>query len=384
MKPWVGWMLGVGWLALLGIAAAVYLSVKPSNLQKASEVSEDLQDIKATFAAYDSTGADQSHMLLDHSPAVKTSPWLRSSKQPQSPYLFLIPFVMQDGIPLVSVRIMSQKSMFVCVADTGSMHLNVGASTCAKCTQQYGSFVPTEALQNAPEEPLHYGTQHDVVKQVADSIQLHTNGRTYSTPVHVAVRREMAVSNYNVFGMLRDDTEGISYAILKQNSSLLVRFAEPAGRIGGIDAVSATKFEQRSSVVARLIKSSAMGFYMVRLTGLWAGDDKIETTTQLVIVDTGSNMTSFPKSTMRQLRPKLKHMQALTLELDGQAMRIQPKHLFWRNTSHLMLDDDLTVLGRNAQDYMILGCYCMQGHQLLFKHDKLCIAPSHLGAIELM
>jgi hypothetical protein len=33
---------------------------------------------------------------------------------------------------------------------------------------------------------------------------------------------------------------------------------------------------------------------------------------------------------------------------------------------------------------MILGSYCMQGHQLLFGRDKLCIAPSASGKIELL
>ena len=304
--------------------------------------------------------------------------------QPPAPYHFKIPFVMQSGIPLIAVRVMSQRDIFVCVADTGSMHLNISSSVCRRCDGKYGSYAPTEELLAAPTEELRYGTQHDVVSKVNDLIQLHLGTAAFPIPVHVAVRRDKALSNYNVFGLLdaRDDNEGLASAILGDQNELIVRFGTPTGIVAGVNLAAARRFQSRASAVARLIKSS-LGFYIVRLTGLWAGDVKVPTTAQLVIVDTGSNMTSFPRTTYSVLAPLLQHGQPLTLELDGQAVRIQSRHLFWENSRMLMLDDDLSVLGRNASDYMILGSYCMQGHQLLFGRDTLCVAPSVSGTIEL-
>jgi hypothetical protein len=381
-----------GVLLLLAVVAmfAAYISIRfrsePLKVAAAAPASAIMStDNEEETSAQDKVKLDQvpAPSSLVYPAAYKSH--LALKPQPPTPYQFKIPFVMQSGIPLIAVRVMSQRDIFVCVADTGSMHLNISSSVCRRCDGKYGSYAPTEELLKAPTEELRYGTQHDVVSKVNDLIQLHLGPTAFPTPVHVAVRRDKALSNYNVFGLLdaRDDNEGLASAILGDSNELIVRFGTPTGVVAGVNLAAARLFQSRASAVARLVKSS-MGFYIVRLTGLWAGDVKVPTTTQLVIVDTGSNMTSFPRTTYSVLEPLLQHGQPLTLELDGQAVRIQSRHLFWENTRMLMLDDDLSVLGRNASDYMILGSYCMQGHQLLFGRDKLCIAPSASGKIELL
>lgn len=310
---------------------------------------------------------------------------LTMTAEPPSPYRFQVPFVMQDGVPLLAVRVLSQATPFVCVADTGSMHLNISASTCRRCDKGYGFYEPTVQMASAPSSTLVYGTQHDQVKEVPETMQLHRDGRVFETAVHVTVRRDKAYSNYNVFGMLdgRGSKEGIADAILGPDHSLLVRFnSHGNGRLIGLNKAASRKFVSQAPVAARLVKSS-MGFYMVRVTGVYCDDVPVPTTVKLAIVDTGSNMTSFPRATFRALAPRLARGGRLTLEFDGKPMHVSSSEVFWKGGRDMMLDDDLTVLGRNARDYMILGSHCMQSHQLLFTSDTLAVAPISAGKLEL-
>lgn len=310
---------------------------------------------------------------------------LALTKELGRPYRFNVPFVMQDGVPLLAVRVLSQATPFVCVADTGSMHLNISSSSCRRCDKGYGFYERTPQLDRAPSSTLVYGTQQDVVKEVPETIQLHEDGRVFPTSAHVTVRRDKAYSNYNVFGMLdgRATREGIAAAILGANHDLLVRFnAHGIGRLIGLNSVGSQKFTSRAPVSARLIQTS-MGFYMVRVTAIYCDGEPVPTSVKLAIIDTGSNMTSFPRATFRSLAPRLAKGARLSLEFDGKAMHVDSSEVFWKGGRDMMLDDDLTVLGRNAKDYMILGSHCMQAHQLLFTKTTLSIAPNSAGKLEL-
>jgi hypothetical protein len=301
-------------------------------------------------------------------------------------YCFAVPFVMRDGVPLMSVRVTSQSNLFVCVADTGSMELNLSGSGCARCDRGYGQYQHTPELEAAPSQVLTYGTQRDVVKEVHDELQFHAGGATYPTPICVTVERTKSLSNFNVFG-LQDGRQGDSAGVLGNvfgpDHSLLVRFQDEAGGlVAGVTAAAAAAFRRRATLAVPLTWSD-MGFFMTKVYFLRVGAVRVDTTARLVIWDTGSNLTSLPKATFAKCARGLHARQPFTFCLDGDAeFTVDARNYTWRGTRDLMVDDDLQVLGSKAPGYIIMGAYCMQGYQLLFTRDHLYIAPSAAGAIE--
>jgi hypothetical protein len=306
---------------------------------------------------------------------------------PALTYCFAIPFVMQDGVPLIAVRVMSQPNLFVCVADTGSMELNLSGSGCARCDRGYGEYVHTPELEAAPSSVLTYGTQRDVVKEVHDAVQFHTRGATYSTSVCVTVERTKSLSNFNVFGLQDGRRNGVADGVLGRvfgpDHGLLVRFENAAGGLlAGVTGPAAAAFRRRAALAVPLTWSD-MGFFMTKVNYLKVGATRVDTTARLVIWDTGSNLTSLPRATFAKCVRGLQARQPFTFALDGNAdFTVEAPQYTWRGTRELMVDDDLQVLGPRAPGYIIMGAYCMQGYQLLFTRDTLYIAPSDAGAIE--
>ena len=310
---------------------------------------------------------------------------LQESPAPAT-YCFAVPFVMQDGVPLMAVRVTSQSNLFVCVADTGSMELNLSGSGCARCDRGYGEYQHTPELEAAPSQVLTYGTQRDVVKEVHDELQFHAGGATYPMPVCVTVERTKSLSNFNVFGLQdgrQSDSEGVLGKVFGPDHSLLVRFQDEAGGlVAGVTAAATAAFRRRATLAVPLTWSD-MGFFMTKVYFLRVGPARIDTTARLVIWDTGSNLTSLPKATFAKCARGLRARQPFTFCLDGNAeFTVDARNYTWRGTRELMVDDDLQVLGSKAPGYIIMGAYCMQGYQLLFTRDHLYIAPSAAGAIE--
>ena len=306
--------------------------------------------------------------------------------KPNNVYQFKVYCMMQDGIPLMAMRVLSQSNLFVCVADTGSMELNLSGSSCVQCDKGYGHYAHTTQLDEADGQLLVYGTQKDLVKEVEDQVQLHHGGQLYDVPICVTVKRSLAQSNYNVCGLQntggRGDV-GFLDSILAKRDNLLVRFEHPLGTIAGLKPAAVKRFEQRAPIQVPLVSSRGMGFYMTRIKGIKVGQNPIKTNAQLIIWDTGSNLTSFSRSTFRTLKNKLRTREPVTFVLEGgKEFVIESKNYYWHGTRDLMMDNDLDVLGPDASGYIIMGAYCMQGHQFLFAKDHLTIAPSHLGPIE--
>jgi hypothetical protein len=316
---------------------------------------------------------------------------------PPSPsrYCFSVPFVLQDGVPLVAVRITSQPNLFVCVADTGSMELNLSGSGCARCDRGYGQYQHTPALDAADSQVLTYGTQRDVVKQVRDEIQFHAGGQVYPLHLCVTVERTKSLSNFNVLGLQdgragqsqdegSNSTEGVLGNVFGAQHSLLVRFdaTNGGGTLAGVTAAGAAAFRRRATLAVPLTWSD-MGFFMTRVDAVQVGGARIATTARLIIWDTGSNLTSLPKLTFAKCVRGLRARQPLTFWLDGgAAFVVEAEQYMWHNRRDLMVDDDLQVLGPKAPGYIIMGAYCMQGYQLLFTPDRLFFAPAELGPIE--
>ena len=314
-------------------------------------------------------------------------------------YQFLIPFVMQGGVPLLAVRVLNQATVFVCVADTGSMELNLSASSCARCDLGYGMYEHAAALDSAPSQLLVYGTQSDFVKEVQDRIQLHEGGESYAMPICVTVERSKSQSNFNVFGLQDarprrsqatekgqgDGGGGILSYMMRPSHRLLVRF-DAADRTDGVIAsvgeAASRRFEQKA-VLRVPLTWSEMGFFMTRLEGIRVGDTNIKTSARLVIWDTGSNLTSLPKPTLERCMRGLNARRPITFVLDGRnEFTVDAVNYVWKGSQDIMLDDDLEVLGAQGAGYIIMGAHCMQEHQFLFTSDHLSIAPSSFGPIE--
>ena len=326
-------------------------------------------------------GAAEKPVLVQHlRGAFKT---LNPGPQPtQAAYKFKITFVMQDGIPLVALRVLSQDNLFVCVADTGSMELNLGGTSCTRCDKFYGSYAHSAALDAAPGQLLVYGTQKDLVKEVIDKVQLHVDGDVYEIPVCVTVKRSKAQSNYNVFGMQKESDAILHYMMQKKNS-LLVRFEKPVGTIAGLSNKASAAFERNARVKVPLVKSD-MGFFMTRVRGLRVGSTDVATSAKPIIWDTGSNMTSMPRNSFVACLPGLRRREPLTFLLDdGNEFTVESKHYVWHGSRELMLDDDLDVLGSKGSGYIIMGSYLMQTYQFLFSSSSLSIADVSQGPIEL-
>ena len=300
---------------------------------------------------------------------------------------------MQGGVPLLAVRVLSQPTVFVCVADTGSMELNLSGSSCARCDLGYGRYEHSAALDRAPSQLLVYGTQSDFVKEVEDRIQLHKGGESYEMPICVTVERSKSRSNFNVFGLqdarsggkANGEGGGILSYMMRPDYRLLVRFV-PAGRTDGLIASisreAARRFEQKA-VLRVPLTWSEMGFFMTRLEGIRVGDTNVNTSARLVIWDTGSNLTSLPEATFKRCLRGLNARRPITFVLDGRnEYTVEPANYVWQGSQDLMLDDDLEVLGEQGKGYIIMGAHCMQEQQFLFSRDHLSIAPSSFGPIE--
>lgn len=392
-----------------------------------------------------------------------------------SAFHFRMPLRFKDGVPMVSVRIDGQPHEFYGVADTGSHHLNVSADTCTACDGTYGSFVTTpQLLAELFVEPtvwLRYGTQHDASKVIRGAgVQLHVGGPSVAADVHVTVERSLAASNFNVIGLLRGGTgTGIDLVgsnatsgrteflsqILPASSALYIRFygesatsarhgkARSTRRLGsgvdngvengvengvvggrgfvaGIHQQAVPAVRRNATVVAPLLPLlKDVGSYVVSLTALRIGGRQIDGAPKFMLLDTGSNKTSFPRDVFREMLPGLLRGATLTLEIAHQPVHIERSTYVWvagqtrrhggdhdsgeeweqgedweqggggggelgesardRNEApdlQLMIDDDLRILDDSPQ-YAIWGAHTMRGHNLVFTGDgELLLTPA--------
>ena len=292
--------------------------------------------------------------------------------QPRRPFLFRLPVHFSGQCPMVVVAIAGQRTPFLCVADTGSRFLNVSADTCGACDTSSGVYVGTaRQFDAAPTERIEYGTQHDTVKKVTGSVQLHAGGPLLGTDIHVTVERVLAVSNYNVLGLFRGQNSFLS-AAMPPDAALYIRFYGPGGDFGrgfvaGIEPYILPSLRSHAIVDTPFV-STSVGCYIVALTGVRLDGRPVEASVpKFLLLDTGSNMTSFPAPLFRELLPGLLGKRTLTLEIDFQPVHIAASlyHSDDAANAGLMVDDDLSVLG-DSPLYAILGAHAMQGMNLVF------------------
>ncbi|MDC0367013.1 hypothetical protein OAM67_01155 [bacterium] len=322
----------------------------------------------------------QRAMVDHHHKRIVHVPWARLLSSlvpsPNEPYEFRIPFKMYEGVPMVSLHISTQRRPFIAVADTGSMHLNLSSSSCQWCNKGNGAYKSTPALEAAPSKMLTYGTQHDEVKKVHDRIRLHSDSDEIVVPVHVTVKRSKAQSNHNVMGLLtnhklRRNKHGLLNHLLGPQNHLFLEFDRGRGHVSGVDARYTEGM--RPHAIAKCTRvHSTMGFYIVRVSGIWCGNAQIPSTARYAIIDSGSNMTSLSPQTYRACLPHFVRRAPLVIEFDAQPLVVEPRNYIWHNSKDYMVDDDLGVLRGNT-DYIILGAYCMQGYSFLFSEDEILI-----------
>ena len=251
------------------------------------------------------------------------------------------------------------------------MHLNVSAGSCGACDGSKGSFRPDGQLERAGEEWIRYGTQHDVVKKVVEKVRFHPDGPTLEAKFYVTVERAFAESNYNVMGLLRGESCFIDQ-IVPASHALHIRFREKRGFIGAIDKRVVPHIIQRAVVDAPLLQT-VTGFYVVRLTGIRVGGVAVPNVPKYMLLDTGSNFSSFPSPVLARMLPGLQRNETLEIEIAGQPLTIGPKHYKWPNSVDIMIDDDLTVLN-NSSEYALLGAFLMQNLSFTFLSTSLVIS----------
>ena len=404
----------------------------------------------------------------------------------QSAMLFRVPISFTNGVPMMSVGIEGQSSRFVCVADTGSHHLNVNADTCKSCDGTYGSFVTTPELHAQPTVWLRYGTQHDAAKIARNAgVRLHAGGPPAYADVHVTVDRVMAASNYNVIGLLRRTSPAsysyshLSYSpysasssssssssspsphaeavaseasqaseasvhqefqqeflaqILPRTSALYIRLyggnikrLRNRGFVAGVRDSAVDLLRRNATVRTTLLPSLAtVHSYIVALTAVRVGGRAVEGAPKFLLIDTGSNMTSFSRDAFVNMLPALQRGATLTLEIDRQPVDIpastymhheeeeqeeeqeeeeqeeeQEEEYYSDEDVHnknsatarngglqlfhagshaprtrLMIDDDLRILDDSPM-YAIWGAHAMRGLSLVFTGDnELLLTPA--------
>jgi hypothetical protein len=302
---------------------------------------------------------------------------------PRSPFRFRLPMEFHDSVPMVSVWLEGQSRPFLCVADTGSLQLNVSADVCEVCDGTRGVFESTDALRAASEEWLRYGTQHDVVKKIDSAVRLHTDAAFVPIPLCVTVKRAVAESNYNVAGLLQHGDDCLLSRILPADHSLYIRILEGRGFFGGLETAAAQQLAAANALVVAPLLPSETRFYMVRLTGIRMGGRRIRSAAKYLIIDTGSNMTSFPKAVYDQMLPGLWQREPLTLEIAGQPLTINAPQYCWMGGPDLMVDDDLAIL-HDDPEYVIWGAHLMQLLNLVFVNGELVVtsaAPDAHGRV---
>lgn len=290
--------------------------------------------------------------------------------QPHQPFLFRLPFQLFDGVPMIKLEIVGQPQLFVCVVDTGSLHLNVSAGSCNSCDGSKGSFSPNVKLNRAADEWIRYGTQHDVVKKVNHQIRFHPDGPVIPAEFYVTVERAFAESNYNVMGLLKGPECFLNH-VVPDSHALHIRFRGNNGFVGAVDKAVVPHLVPRAVVEAPLLRT-VTGFYVVRLTGIKVGNRKIDKVPSYILLDTGSNYSSFPSAVLDQMWRGLQNGEPLVLEIDGQPLTIASKHYTWSGTNDIMIDDDLSVLN-DSVDYALLGAFSMQELAFTFLPTSLLI-----------
>jgi hypothetical protein len=304
---------------------------------------------------------------------------------------FYWPFSMREGIPFISVRLQSQPDRpITCVLDSGSGHLNVASQDCNVCDARHGVYV--SSVHTGRTKSLAYGTQEDTVTVRRDQLLVTDRPQAFfradtaeavDVEVHVTVDRTRDSSNFNVFGV---SNTGFLSQLLGPDRALMVCFKP--GNLNGFvtNVTSAEAKEYRACAVANAPLQSLMGlpFYTVRLKAIRIGGVAVPTP-RYCILDTGSNVISYPPQTFAAIADNVGVDKRLEIvfgdagpDFEGDAQadggKLVVPYLNYTFGFQLMMDDDVPDFGIGP--VMVLGCNGMLGYTFIFERKHLSVVVS--------
>lgn len=296
-------------------------------------------------------------------------------------YDFIYKTTMRDGLPFMKVRLANHPPI-VAVADTGSTYLNVAHHGCRQCARHDGVYHGD--INPDHKYGVEYGSQKDVVSPVVHELVLCPNDRKVKVPLFTTVKRTNFQSNLNIFGLLRRPNGVLAHA-MNPNSSLLVTFRDnDTGFVAGISNQEIDKISIPLHVTP-LVKTSRLPYFVVEVVDMTMGDYSFRRQPKYLVIDTGSNMTSFAPRLFDELMDQMdESSQPLQFQLKSGGslplkcpttsgppiLSIAQSRLYWKNSASLMIDDDLGILASQSQ-VAILGAYALQNKTFIFQNRSM-------------
>jgi hypothetical protein len=265
---------------------------------------------------------------------------------------------MKDGVPLVKLKIGKRRPDSVtCIADSGSMELNIAHASCRGCVKSRGAYTGEIETQN--QSTIVYGSQADTVVRTEDYIHPFPN----KIPFVTTIKRKEGTSNFSVFGLLKAEDGTTNHMV--PNTYCLYMEVPDEGQVGFLTRKKPRELE---TMVRFDLDRQIEPFVGLKVSKIVYKNSEVDTSLSHCIVDSGSNMSSFPTHIYEKL-VKASHFPAtLYFELPDRTLygfELGRKQLLWHKLDgEFMIDDDVGILSK--ADCMILGCFAMQGRALGF------------------
>ena len=302
------------------------------------------------------------------------------------------------------------------VVDTGSSFINIASETCAECDTSRGSIAQTpqspssSGSKSSTEQQskdrffIKYGSQHDAVEQrivdvAVGSSVASANTRTIQMPVFVTTDRKRlggSMSNFNICGLLDRKRGGQTLEkLVPRQHRLTLTYHEKGGTVGSLhdNDIDRTQF----TIVSRwtTLAASTLPYYAVRITGIaagtaqtpvlvsqtpatasaWRSNDerrKANNNVTRAVIDTGSNVTSFPPNVFDALRPHLARNETIFVFFEGSET---PLVIPWQNYRYqnnkrglLMINNDVHGV-HTIKGTMMFGSYAFRNSTIVFGND---------------
>lgn len=296
---------------------------------------------------------------------------------------------LRDGVPVLKLKLGTEQ--MTVIFDTGSSQLNVGHQSCSDCSKADGVYRgPVPALST--RRNIYYGSQHDTVVDMADTLELPDGaGNTSSVlvPFVTTVSREtgnQGNSSLNVMGMYSgrhpSDSNLTSY-ILPSGFTLVVDLAD-SGYVAGVSPSKAEQIRRMypdGFVQSPLTRLKALPFFVVRVLGIEVCGRSLDGSPKIkwCVIDTGSNMLTLPPKVCKKALDCISSAvhPSITLHLAGGTIQMERRHLMWRGSNEAMIDDDIAAIGASKslqQQTMVIGTHSMQGRCLMFTDELFFVS----------
>lgn len=276
---------------------------------------------------------------------------------------------LQDGVPMVEIKI--NNSFFKCIFDTGSSSINLSHKDCKKCNTLDGSY--KEKIKNKNNQfVIEYGSQIDTV--VEETAKLILN-EPIDVKVFLTIDRKAGLSgdsNHNVFGSMIPNSSHLNN-FLKSTDCILCKFNEKNKKIIFCNQEFVYQLLKTNNYLSikYILYSPRLPFYMVSVYKIEINLVDSYFNINKCIIDTGSNQTTFPEVIGNKIITSLQKSRdnsLLRIYFDKHNfISLTSKDLFWRASSFLMLDNDISALNdRDQHNSMILGCYNIRNRNFIF------------------